>query len=81
MVAGLASLAIGGIGIFNTMLVIVGRRTQEIGVLKALGLKGRQVTLLFMAEDLALGFVGSVAGVVLGIALSLALTGLGERFL
>ena len=81
MVAGLASLAIGGIDIFNTMLVIVGRRTQEIGVLKALGLKGRQVTLLFMAEGLALGFVGSVAGVVLGIALSLALTGLGERFL
>ena len=81
MVAGLASLAIGGIGIFNTMQVIVGRRTQEIGVLKALGLKGRQVTLLFMAEGLALGVVGSVAGVVLGIALSLALTGLGERFL
>ena len=44
MVVGLVSLAIGGIGILTTMLVVVGRRTTEIGVLKALGLKGRQVS-------------------------------------
>ena len=50
MVVGLVSLAIGGIGILTTMLVVVGRRTSEIGVLKALGLKGRQVTFLFMVE-------------------------------
>ncbi|MDA1348660.1 MAG: ABC transporter permease [Chloroflexi bacterium] len=81
IVAGLVSLAIGGIGILNTMLVVVGRRTQEIGVLKALGLKGRQVTLLFMIEGLVLGVAGSVVGILVGIALSIALTGVGEQFL
>ena len=58
MVVGLVSLAIGGIGILTTMLVVVGRRTKEIGVLKALGLKGRQITFLFMVEGAMLGVLG-----------------------
>ncbi len=81
MVAGLVSLAIGGIGILNTMLVVVGRRTQEIGVLKALGLKGRQVTTLFMIEGVVLGVAGSIVGVLLGIALSVGLARVGQQFL
>ena len=81
MVAGLVSLAIGGIGILNTMLVVVGRRTQEIGVLKALGLKGPQVTVLFMIEGVVLGIMGSIGGVVLGLALSVGLTRVGQQFL
>ncbi len=81
MVAGLVSLAIGGIGILNTMLVVVRRRTTEIGVLKALGLKGRQVTVLFMTEGLILGVLGSAFGIGLGIGLSYALIGFSEQFL
>ena len=81
LVAGLVSLAIGGIGILNTMLVMVGRRTQEIAILKALGLKGRQVTLLFMTEGVLMGVAGSVVGVLLGLLLGFGLTGVGERFL
>ena len=81
MVAGLVSLAVGGIGILNTMLVVVGRRTQEVGVLKALGLKGRQVTFLFMVEGVMLGIAGGVAGVLLGVLLSFGLTGLSQQFL
>ncbi len=81
LVSGLVSLAIGGIGILNTMIVVVGRRTNEVGVLKALGLKGRQITLLFMIEGLVLGIAGSVIGVLLGIALSAGLIGFSEQFL
>ena len=81
MVAGLVSLAIGGIGILNTMLVVVGRRTAEVGVLKALGLKGRQVTFLFMIEGVILGFTGSVTGILLGVLVSYGLTGFSEQFL
>ena len=81
MVTGLVSLAIGGIGILNTMLVVVGRRTQEIGVLKALGLKGSQVTVLFMIEGVVLGILGSIGGVLLGLALSVGLTRVGQQFL
>ena len=81
MVVGLVSLAIGGIGILTTMLVVVGRRTKEIGVLKALGLKGRQITFLFMVEGAMLGVLGGIAGVVLGILVSYGLTGFSEQFL
>ena len=81
MVVGLVSLAIGGIGILTTMLVVVGRRTTEIGVLKALGLKGRQVTFLFMVEGVMLGVVGGIVGVLLGMLVSYGLIGFSEQFL
>ncbi|MCA9988821.1 MAG: ABC transporter permease, partial [Anaerolineales bacterium] len=66
---GLVSLLIGGIGIANTMVVVVGRRTIEIGVLKTIGLQGNQITLMFMIEALLLGIIGSVLGIGLGILL------------
>ena len=81
MVVGLVSLAIGGIGILTTMLVVVGRRTMEIGVLKALGLRGRQVTFLFMIEGVMLGVMGGIAGVLLGMLVSYGLIGFSEQFL
>ena len=81
MVVGLVSLAIGGIGILTTMLVVVGRRTTELGVLKALGLKGRQVTLLFLVEGVMLGVLGGIAGIVLGVLVSYGLIGFSEQFL
>ncbi len=65
-VMGLISLLIGGIGIINTMQVIVRRRTLEIAVLKTMGLQANQITLLFLVEALIMGVIGSVAGVVVG---------------
>ena len=52
-VIGFVSLLVGGIGIVNTMQVIVRRRTLEVAVLKTVGLQGRQVTLLFLVEALS----------------------------
>lgn len=78
-VLGLLSLLIGGIGIINTMLVVVGRRTLEIGVLKTIGLQGRQITLMFLVEALALGVIGSLAGTVLGLGLVAVLQRIAER--
>ncbi len=74
LVCGLLALLMGGIGIVNTMLVSVGRRTKEIAVLKTLGLKGYQVVPLFLCEALLLGVAGSAVGLVGGVALSLAIT-------
>jgi putative ABC transport system permease protein len=68
-VMGLVSLLIGGIGIINTMRVVVSRRTQEIGVLKTIGLQGRQITLMFLIEAFLLGLLGSIPGVFLGLAM------------
>jgi putative ABC transport system permease protein len=59
-------------GIANTMQVLVSRRLPEAGVLKAIGLKGHQVMLVFLSEALIIGVVGSVIGVVVGLGFSFA---------
>ncbi|NDJ77141.1 MAG: ABC transporter permease [Chloroflexi bacterium] len=79
LVMGLSSLLIGGIGIINTMLVVVSRRTLEIAVLKTLGLKGYRVTLLFLVESLLMGLIGSALGSLLGVLLSYFILGIGEE--
>jgi putative ABC transport system permease protein len=79
LVLSLGSLLIGGIGIINTMLVVVSRRTLEVAVLKTVGLKGQQITLLFLIEALLLGVGGSVLGIVAGLVLSIGLQGFGEQ--
>ncbi|HVO42840.1 MAG TPA: FtsX-like permease family protein, partial [Aggregatilineales bacterium] len=68
---GLAALLIGATGIIHTMLVVVGRRTVEIAVLKTLGLKGRQITVMFLVEALIMGVIGSIVGDGLGVLFSL----------
>jgi putative ABC transport system permease protein len=66
--AGIASisLAVAGILIMNVMLVAVSQRTAEVGLLKALGARGRQITALFLAEAVLLSVAGAVAGLVAG---------------
>lgn len=81
VIMGLGALLIGGIGIINTMLVMVGRRTMEIAAMKTFGLKGGQVGSLFLAEAFLLGVMGSLVGCVLGVLLSGAVNAYGEAFL
>jgi ABC-type antimicrobial peptide transport system permease subunit len=80
-VMGLVSLLIGGIGIVNTMLVIVSRRTTEIAVLKTIGLEGEQITVLFLVEAVLMGFFGSLLGIVFGWLAAYAIKGVAEGFL
>jgi len=60
-------LAIAGIGILNLLLMAVYERTREIGVLGALGLKPRQISLLFILEGTMMGLVGIAAGIGMGL--------------
>lgn len=62
------SLVIGGIGIANTMLVNVIERTHEIGIMKAVGAHRRDVLSVFFVESLLLSTVGSLLGIVVGVA-------------
>ena len=78
VVMGLGALLIGGVGIMNTMLVLVRRRTNEIAAVKTFGLHGRQVAALFLTEGLMLGFFGSLLGVVVGIGLSVIVNEYGS---
>ncbi len=60
-------LGIAGIGILNLLLMAVYERTREIGVLGALGLKPRQISLLFILEGTLMGVVGVAAGIGMGL--------------
>ena len=60
------SLAVAGVLIMNVMLIAVSQRTQEIGLLKALGAPPVLIRRLFFAEAVLLSLVGSVIGLVLG---------------
>jgi len=73
--AGIAaiSLAVAGIGIMNVMLVAVSERTREIGLLKALGARRRQILEVFLAEALMLSSGGALIGIIVGlIAIAIA---------
>ncbi|HET7088978.1 MAG TPA: FtsX-like permease family protein [Anaerolineae bacterium] len=66
---GMVVLFIAAIGILNLMLMAVFERTREMGVLAALGMKGRQIMALFLLEGAFMGFVGAVIGCVLAAVL------------
>jgi putative ABC transport system permease protein len=68
------SFIVGGIGIVNVLLASVRERTREIGVRKGIGARQRDILLQFLAESVAISGVGSVIGVVAGLAGALGVT-------
>ena len=75
LLAGIASIAlvVGGIGIMNMMLTTVTERTVEIGLKKALGAIPWQIQVQFLIESFLLSMIGGIAGVALGLLLSIIL--------
>jgi putative ABC transport system permease protein len=79
----LITLALGGIGVMNIMLVSVQERTHEIGIRKALGATPRVIARQFFLEGLLLTVVSGVIGFSLGVGLCrlVNLLPMPERFL
>ena len=69
---GLAVL-IALIGIVNTLMLSVFERTHEIGLLRAVGMKRRQVRTMIRSESVILSIFGALIGIVIGTALGAAL--------
>ncbi|MBT6760973.1 ABC transporter permease [Candidatus Woesearchaeota archaeon] len=75
------SILVGGIGIANTMYTSVLERTRDIGVMKAIGAKDSQITVLFLLESGLLGLVGGIVGIIFGASTSIILAKIGNKFL
>jgi len=69
------SLVVGSIGIANIMIVSVTERTREIGIMKAVGAKNRDIIQLFLLESVILGAIGALFGVILGIGIGYLVVG------
>lgn len=68
---------VGGIGIMNVMFVTVKERTKEIGILKALGAKEKDILLQFLLESFCIGGFSAITGVILSFP-AIALMGVTE---
>jgi ABC-type antimicrobial peptide transport system permease subunit len=65
------SLLVAGVSIVNTMTISVMERTREIGILKAIGSKSREILLIFISEATITGIVGGLLGSALGFILGI----------
>ena len=70
VIVGLLALLIGGVGIVNTMQVLLARRRVEIAMLKTTGYQRRDLYLLFGLEAALLGLIGGILGALLGIGIA-----------
>ncbi len=61
------------IGIVNTLLLSVFERTHEIGLLRAVGMKRRQIRAMIRSEAVILSLFGAIVGVIVGAGLGVAL--------
>ncbi len=64
------SLLVGGVNIANTMYTSVLERTNEIGIMKAIGARNSDIFVLFLIESGILGLAGGIAGIAAGIGMS-----------
>lgn len=63
---GAISLLVGGIGILTIMTIAITERTPEIGLLRAVGARRREILTLFISEAIVLASIGGSVGLVLG---------------
>lgn len=70
------SLVVGGVGIANTMFMSVMERRKEIGILKALGAREKDIRALFLVESSMIGMAGGLFGILLAVLLASLLTAL-----
>jgi lipoprotein-releasing system permease protein len=66
-------IVVAAFNIVSNLTMLVADKTKEIGILKAMSMTARSIRRVFLTQGLVIGTVGTVAGLVIGIAASLAL--------
>lgn len=67
MLFGIIALVVSAIGMFNTMTIALLERTEEIGIMKAIGASNWSISWMFLMEATIMGFLGGLGGLVLGL--------------
>ncbi len=63
---GFVALLVSAIGMFNTMTISLLEKTNEIGIMRSLGITGRDIKKIFFMESGIMGFLGGLGGVIIG---------------
>lgn len=66
-------IIVAAFNIVSNLTMLVADKTKEIGILKAMGMTARSIRRVFLTQGLVIGAAGTIAGLILGIAASLAL--------
>ncbi len=77
---GMVALAVAALGMFNTLTVSLLERTREVGLMKAMGMKSKEVKELFLTESMIMGFFGGVLGVAFGFLAGKLISGIISIF-
>ena len=75
------SLLVGAVGIANTMFTSVLEKTKEIGTMKAIGAKNRDILMIFLFNSAMVGLVGGILGDILGACVSTLFPMLGLQMM
>jgi len=67
---GIFALIVAAIGLINTMTISLLERTNEIGIMRAIGAAPKDIRRIFLAESTMIGFMGGISGLILGIIAS-----------
>jgi putative ABC transport system permease protein len=84
MVFGMIALIVSAIGMFNTMTITLLERTEEIGIMKAIGASKKDISLMFVMESTLMGFLGALGGVIIGflngVVINILINAIATRF-
>jgi lipoprotein-releasing system permease protein len=73
-VVSITLLVVAGFGIYNIMNMTIASKMKDIAILKAQGFARKDIVQIFLSQSLIIGFLGALTGILLGFALSYALS-------
>ena len=76
---GIVSFVVAAIGIANNMMMSIYERTKEIGVMKVIGAKLKDIKHMFLMESLLIGFFGGLLGATISLIISIIMNASSDK--